>query len=127
LWNARTRGPERLWFAQQTTTPRATTYTNGPIYLQFGGQVDRDAAIAIARQLGALGWPVAGGDQGGEQLTTLPDTNEVRFFDPGAAEDALALARTIKSERPGAEVSVRDFSKSGLIAPPGLLEIWLAN
>ncbi|MGL5010958.1 MAG: hypothetical protein ACRC6I_13840, partial [Paracoccaceae bacterium] len=37
LWNARTRGPERLWFAQQTTTPRATPYAGGPIYLQFGG------------------------------------------------------------------------------------------
>jgi hypothetical protein len=128
MWHVETGGPERLWFAQHTTaTPRANPYTTGPIYLQFGGRLDRDTAIAIAAQLGALGWPVAGGDQGGELLTDLPGTNEVRFFDPAAAEDAVALALTIKATRPEADIAVRDFSKSGLIAPPGLLEIWLGN
>jgi hypothetical protein len=125
-WFAMTDGPERLWLAQDTA-PRTPPYADGPIFLQFGGRVDRDAAIALAARLAALGWPVEGGDQGGEQLTTLPDTNEVRFFDAAAIDAAMDLARTIKAERPDADVVVRDFSKSGLIAPVGLLEIWLAN
>jgi hypothetical protein len=39
----------------------------------------------------------------------------------------MALARTIKAERPATDIALRDFSKSGLIAPTGLLEIWLSN
>jgi hypothetical protein len=125
-WFAQTQGPERLWLAQDTAA-RATPYTDGPIFLQFGGRLDRDTAITIAARLSTLGWPVEGGDRGGEQLSTLPDTNEVRFFDAAAMEAAMDLARILKSERPGTDIAVRDFSRSGLIAPKGLLEIWLAN
>jgi hypothetical protein len=125
-WSAMIQGPERLWLAQDTTT-RTPPYTDGPIFLQFGGAVDRNSAITIAARLSALGWPVEGGDHGGEQLSTLPDTNEVRFFDSAAMDAAMELARTIKSERPGSDIVVRDFSRSGLIAPKGLLEIWLSN
>jgi hypothetical protein len=119
-WLAQSHGPERLWKAQNI---RPTPYYTGPIYLQFGGKIDRSTAIALATQLGTLGWPV----QGGEELTSLPDTNEIRFFDPAAQEAAIALARTLRATRPEAEIVVRDFSRSGLIAPTGLLEIWLAN
>jgi hypothetical protein len=119
-------GPERLWFAQDAGA-RVPPYSDGPIFLQFGGGVDRATSTALASRLTTLGWPVQGGDQGGEERSTLPDTNEVRFFDPAAMEAAMELARTIKTERPEAEVAVRDFSKSGLIAPRGLLEIWLSR
>jgi hypothetical protein len=125
-WLARVDGPEQLWLAQDTA-PRVPPYTVGPIFLQFGGRIDRDTAINIATRLSALGWPVEGGAQGGEQLAILPDTNEVRFFDPAAMDAAMELARTIKAERPGTDIAVRDFSKSGLITPTGLLEIWLSN
>ncbi len=121
-----TGGPERLWFAQDTAT-RTPPYTDGPIFLQFGGGIDRNTAIAIATRLTALGWPVQGADQGGEQVSALPDTNEVRFFDPASKAAANDLARTIQAERPGAEIVLRDFSNAGLITAQGLLEIWLAN
>lgn len=121
-------GPERLWLAQDTPIPvREAPYATGPIYLQFGGSVERDAAIAIAGQLSSLGWPVEGDDKGGEMRNQIPDTNEVRFFDPAAEAEAIALARTLKAARPDADIVVRDFSRSGLIAPTGLLEIWLAD
>jgi hypothetical protein len=125
-WFAVADGPERLWLAQDTAA-RAEPYTDGPIFLQFGGAVDRATSIALAARLTALGWPVEGGEQGGEALATLPDTNEVRYFHAGNRDAAIDLARTIKSEHPGADIVVRDFSGSGLIAPTGLLEIWLAN
>jgi hypothetical protein len=125
-WFAATQGPERLWLAQDTTA-RTPAYSDGPILLQFGGAVDRATSTALALRLTALGWPVEGGDQGGEALSTLPDTNEVRYFHDASRDAAIDLARTIKSEHPGADIVVRDFSRSGLIAPAGLLEIWLAN
>lgn len=120
-------GGERLWLAQDGATPRAEPYDVGPIFLQFGGDLDRETATAIAQRLTALGWPVQGGDKGGEMVKTVPTTNEVRFFDPAAMEAAIELARGIKAERPGADIVVRDFSRSGMIAPTGLLEIWLAH
>ena len=121
-------GPERIWLAQNTQVPaRPAPYQTGPIFLQFGPAIDRDGAIAIARDLATHGWPVAGGEQGGEQRDNVPDTNEVRFFDPAAEAEAIALARTLKAARPDHDIVVRDFSGSGLIAPVGLLEIWLSN
>ncbi len=123
-----TGGPERLWLAQDTPAPaRDAPYLTGPIHLQFGAAVDRDAAIAMASALDTRGWPVVSGDQGGEMRDTLPDANEIRFFDPAARDDAVALAHTLMDLRPGVDITVRDFSRSGLIAPTGLLEIWLSN
>lgn len=127
-WLARTAGPERLWLAQDSLPAfRLTPYENGPIFLQFGNRLDRKTAIDIARQLTTLGWPIAGDERGGERRDLVPDTNEIRFFDSAAQADAIALAHTLKAARPDIAIVVRDFSKSGLIAPRGLLEIWLSE
>ncbi|MGB5558126.1 MAG: hypothetical protein WBN04_08940 [Paracoccaceae bacterium] len=124
---AAVRSDARLWRAQADagTQPRATPYDKGPIALQVAADVPTESAIALSQTLASLGWPVADGDMGGEKVTKHPDQNEVRFFDESAAEDAMALAHAIKAQRPDARIVVRDFSHSGLIAPSGLLEIWL--
>jgi hypothetical protein len=121
-------GQERIWLAQNTSVPsRTEPYLTGPIYLQFGAEVERDAAIALASELSLYGWPVEGGDKGGEMVKSVPELNEVRFFDPAAEAEAIALAQTLKAAHPHLEIVVRDFSRSGLIAPAGLLEIWLSS
>ena len=121
------RSDARLWTAQAEAEPRATPYDSGPIALQVAESVPADSAIELSRMLASLGWPISDGDRGGERVARAPDQTEVRFFDEGAADDAMALAHTIKAHRPDARIVVRDFSHSGLIAPDGLLEIWLSE
>jgi hypothetical protein len=116
-------GADRLWRAQAATP----AYSGGPIYLQFGGQVSRDRSAALASTLAEAGWTIEGDAQGGEEMVSLPDRNEVRFFDPAGEEAALRLAHAIHDAAPGSEIAVRDFTRLAGKAPPGLLEIWLVD
>lgn len=113
--------------AEAGTQPRAAPYDSGPIALQVAESVPAESAVELSRTLAGLGWPVTDGDAGGERVAKSPAQTEVRYFDQGAASDAMELAQAIKAERPDTRIVVRDFSKSGLIAPTGLLEIWLSE
>jgi len=112
---------ERLWLAQSDT--QITGYSEGPIYLHYGGNISADDAMALGQTLTDSGWPIAAE----MPLKREPDTNEVRYFDPADAGHALELAKRLKELRPGADVFIRDFSRSGLLAHSGQLEVWATN
>lgn len=116
-------GAARLWLAQGAEP----AYSGGPVYLQFGGHVSRDQSAALAGDLAGSGWAIEGGEAGGEELSSVPPRNEVRFFDPARREDAVRLARAIHDAAPGTEISVRDFSRLAGKAAGGLLEIWIVD
>jgi len=117
-------GPERLWLAQaDTVEPRATPYDTGPIFIHVGPRVAQGDYAPLSQALTDLGWPNVDGADGVEQLSRVPDTNQVRYFDPADRDDAFALARALKQARPGTNIYVRDFSSSGVLARDGLLEV----
>ena len=111
-----------VWRVQATAADRSPPYA-GPISLQAAPGFSDTDMRALTQFLTAHGWPVARHDWS----KLVPDHNEVRFFAPSAQADAIALAHAIKAQRPDSPIAVRDFSGSGMITAPGLLEIWLAN
>ena len=129
LWHWPIAGAAKIWRAQTdpVVEPRAVPYDAGPIFLHFGGALQGAEMIALSQDLTQVGWPIVDAKRGGEKIAKVPDKNQVRFFDPESQADAIALAKTVKAQRPGSEIVVRDFSKSGLVAKSGLLEIWLTQ
>ncbi len=114
--------PEVVTKTQATDPARALPY-DGPIALQVAPGLPQREVAALSRSLAKHGWPVAEREWTSRAL----NQSEVRFFSPEARADAVALAHAIKAERPGNPIMVRDFSGSGLIVPPRLLEIWISN
>ncbi|KEJ95452.1 hypothetical protein SAMN05444149_102157 [Pseudosulfitobacter pseudonitzschiae] len=96
------------------------------IHLQFTPPITRTTSREIARDLADNGWDIAGGSQGGEEVTRGPSRTQIRYYSADYAENARWLARDLSARLDGAEILVNDFSQAGLIAQPNLLEIWLA-
>ena len=125
-------GPERLWFAQASDAAapdsvRDTPYDRGWIYVHVGPDIPKSDIPQIVEKLTALGWPTVDGIDGVQIVRQIPNNNQVRYFDAPARQDAIGLARALKLARPGTEVYVSDFTKSGLVARKGLLEVWISN
>jgi hypothetical protein len=64
--------------------------------------------------LRATGFPPAATDRVSHAISA----DHVRFYHPQDRQAARALARQVGGE-------ARDFSTSGIAAPPGLIELWL--
>lgn len=120
-----TNGPEKLWLAQATTSPktRFEPYDTGLVYLQYSEPDQQRHMEELADELVDLGWPIGGI----EFVTSAPDQIEIRYFHGNNYVDALLLAQTIDSIFSYSDVYLRDFSKSGLRAQDGLLEIWVSS
>jgi uncharacterized membrane protein HdeD (DUF308 family) len=97
------------------------------LFIQFAGY-DRADVVKLALLLSESGWRVEGGDRGGERVGTAAGLNEVRYFNPGDAALAQALAGTLQQVNPGKVIGVQDLSASSYgKAEPGLLEIWVSQ
>ncbi|MFM7444863.1 MAG: hypothetical protein ACKO2N_13320 [Tabrizicola sp.] len=97
------------------------------VYIQFTG-LERDAVKAIATNLLALGWPVQGGDQGGERYDHAAGLNEVRFFNAADKARAEALAHELSAAMSGQAIDVLDVTDSAYaMDTPGHLEIWISK
>ena len=116
-------GPERVWTVQDPVIPPAPEGVS--VVLQFTEPVSRDATITLTTALTELGWVVSDGTAGGEQVSSGPDQNEVRYFRPEDSAAAIQLAETIYAQNPTAPIAVRDFTRLGSYAQTGLLEVWL--
>ncbi len=123
------RGAAKIWRAQMVWTVADygvdNPYTNGYIYLQFSDNVERKDAIRLSKALDATGWPIEGGEKGGEHVSNAPTDNEVRFFDKANEEAATALAQRLYELNPGTPIKVKNFSKLGRVGGRANLEIWL--
>lgn len=105
------------------TVDRATT----EVYIQFTG-LDREEVKAIASKLMATGWPVQGGDQGGERYDHAAGLNEVRFFNAADKSRAEALAHELSAAMSGQAINVLDVTDSSYaMDTPGHLEIWISK
>lgn len=119
-------GIARIWLAQVVIDEaHAPIKASGPIFLQFGRNVERGDVIQLSNDLAASGWAIEGGEKGGELLKAVPDQNEIRFFHPEDRESAIALAKRLYELNPSSPVHVRDFSRLGSYTAKGQLEIWL--
>lgn len=119
-----TGGIERIWTVQDPVIPPPIGVT---IVLQFTDAVSRDATIALTTTLTGLGWVVSDGTAGGEQVSSGPDQNEVRYFREEDSAAAIQLAEAIYAQNANAPIAVRDFSRLGSYAQTGLLEVWLSS
>ena len=123
-------------FAQETTATAGPALTGedlakaqgqSRLFIQFAGY-QRAEVVKLAAFLTESGWRVEGGDRGGERVTTAAGLNEVRYFNPGDAALAQALAGTLQQVNPGKVIGVQDLSASSYgKAEPGLLEIWVSE
>jgi hypothetical protein len=111
----------QVWLAQSSTAPAGTT-----VYLQFADPVSRDQSAVIGTTLFAQGWGMQGKDQGGEQVSQVPDGNEVRYFNASDEASARALATALEPLT-GTPVGVRDLSRLYRLVKEGQMEIWLAE
>ena len=114
--------PERVWTVQDPVIPPPPGVT---VVLQFTDAVSRDATMALTTTLTGLGWVISDGTAGGEQVSSGPDQNEVRFFGAADSAAAIQLAEALYALDPSAPVAVRDFTRLGSYAQAGLLEVWL--
>jgi hypothetical protein len=97
------------------------------LFIQFAGY-DRSDVVSLAERLGEEGWMIEGADRGGERVATAAGLNEVRYFHPGDAALAAALAQDIWTVRPGRTISVQDLSATAYgQSTPGHLELWVSN
>jgi hypothetical protein len=117
-------GPERIWTVQDPDSPPPAGLT---VVVQFTNAVQRDATIALTTSLTRLGWVISDGTAGGEQVSSGPDQNEVRYFRPEDSAAAIQLAEAIYAQNPNAPIAVRDFTRLGSYAQTGLLEVWLSS
>lgn len=123
LWTP-TGGPDQIWTVENhIIAPPAEMI----VVLQFTDTVSRDATITLTTALTGLGWTVSDGTAGGEQVSSGPDQNEVRYFRPEDSAAAIQLAEAIYAQNPTAPITVRDFTRLGSYAQTGLLEVWLNN
>lgn len=105
------------------TVDRAST----EVYIQFTG-LEREAVKSIATNLLELGWPVQGGDQGGERYDHAAGLNEVRFFNAADKTRAEALAQELSAAMSGRPITVLDVTDSVYaMDTPGHLEIWISK
>lgn len=120
-WQPRDGGPERIWKAQ------APAPYDGPVYLHRASVIPAAQMVSLARSLVPMGFKIEDPARGGEVVAAMPGNNEVRFFKPINKADAIRLARALNTLRPSAPFVVRDFTRAGLIAQKGLLEIWVSR
>lgn len=113
---------------------RAITFTQGTtpapeerVFIQFAGY-GRKSIIDLAGLLVSAGWRVEGADRGGERIAGAAGLNEVRYFNPGDADRAAALAAKAGEWAGGRVFAVVDLSASRYgKAERGLLEIWISE
>lgn len=110
---------------QPTTTPKVPN--SGPIFLHYSREVAPADMVILAQTLSDAGWPVENPKAGGVLVKGAPTTNQIRYYDDTSRRAAITLAAQISTVLGRQKVEVRDFSKSGLIAKPGLLEIWIVR
>lgn len=110
-------GPDRLWLAQgpEFMDPKGQIFLNLPPNTPLG------ARDMLQEDLAAEGWQV----ESGGILKRDVDSPEVRFYHPDDAEAALRAAEWLKQQRPDAPVYLRDYSKTGVLAPDGVVEMWV--
>lgn len=97
------------------------------VYIQFTG-LERDTVKTIASNLLAQGWPIQGGDQGGERYDHAAGLNEVRFFNAADKTRAEVLAQELSAAMSGRAIDVLDVTDSSYaMDTPGHLEIWISE
>jgi hypothetical protein len=96
------------------------------VFVQFHGGLTRDASREISESLAADGWDVQGAAQGGEEVKDGPQGNVIRYYSPDYEVAAEELASALSQRLNYAPVVLQNFSKSGLLARPNLMEIWLS-
>lgn len=103
--------------------------SNGPVFLQFAGNVQRSTLIDIAKELVTEGWRVQGADRGGERTAAAAGLNEVRYFYPEDKATAQFLAESLGSlmHWNSNPLTIHDLSASGYSPPRGQLEVWVSN
>jgi hypothetical protein len=102
----------------------------GAVYVHFAGAIDRADVRAATNRLAQLGWQVQDRERGGERIGTAAGLNEVRYFHEEDKAAAEALARAYGTLAPwvdGQSLKIRDLSRSGAKARPGLLEVWTSR
>ena len=102
---------------------QSVAYSGGPVVIHYDADVKEDIILALSKRLSTLGWPVKGRPK---FVKASPNTDQIRFYDAAGKEAATSLARLIASIL-RREIDLRDFSRSGLIAQDGLLEVWITK
>lgn len=98
----------------------------GKVVLHYAPGVDADIMTRLSLLLADKGWPVEDPASGGVQVKNSPSSSQIRFYDDASRKAAFQLASLVSTTLNHPRVAVRNFSGSGLIADPGLLEIWIA-
>ena len=94
------------------------------VVIQYSNAFGRASVKEISTVLGPKGWNFTPWDR----TAAAFGFNEVRYFNPSDADVANAFA--VQLNETGivdAKVRVRDFSGSGLTAPPHQIELWVSN
>lgn len=97
------------------------------VFVQFAGY-PRDEVAALSTALVVAGWPVEDPSRGGERIASAEGLSEVRYFNPGDAALAAALAEATASALSDRPIAVVDLSESKYgKSAPGHLELWISE
>lgn len=109
--------------------PSQITPGDNLVYVQFA-VLPRSVVIDLSTQLVALGWDVAGADQGGQRLSAADRLMEVRYFNAEDKPRAELLANAVTDLRKATPpVTLRDLSGTPMAksVKPGQFEIWMSR
>ncbi len=120
-------GPIQPTIAGVDTLTTPAIPDSGPVFLHYGTEIAPSDMAKLAQTLSIAGWPIDDPNAGGVLVKGAPTTNQIRYYDATSKKAAISLAAHISTSLGRQKVEVRDFSRSGLIAKPGLLEIWIVR